>query len=151
MAGYHVAVVGATGAVGQEMLSILEERRFPVKTLRLLASKRSVGKFFSFRGEAVAVQELKRSSFRGIDIALFSAGADRSKQFAPAAVKAGAVVIDNSSAFRMEAKVPLVVPEINAEEIGNHKGIIANPNCTTMAFMPVISAIRAGTQTGWGE
>ncbi len=142
MAEYHVAVVGATGAVGQEMLSILRERRFPVKSLRLLASKRSVGKSFPFRGDSVEVQELKRNSFRGIDIALFSAGADRSKQFAPAAVKAGAVVIDNSSAFRMEAKVPLVVPEINAEEIRNHKGIIANPNCTTIVTLMGLYPLR---------
>jgi len=143
MAGYHVAVVGATGAVGQEMLSILQERKFPVKSLRLLASKRSVGKPFPFRGESVEVQELKRNSFRGIDIALFSAGGDRSKQFAPAAVKAGAIVIDNSSAFRMEAKVPLVVPEINAEEIRNHKGIIANPNCTTIVTLMGLYPLRA--------
>ena len=143
MAGYHVAVVGATGAVGQEMLSILQERKFPVKSLRLLASKRSVGKSFPFHGESVEVQELKRNSFRGIDIALFSAGADRSRQFAPAAVKAGAVVIDNSSAFRMEAKVPLVVPEINAEEIRNHKGIIANPNCTTIVTLMGLYPLRA--------
>jgi len=143
MAGYNVAVVGATGAVGQEMLSILQERKFPVKSLRLLASKRSVGKSFPFRGESVEVQELKRNSFRGIDIALFSAGGDRSKQFAPAAVKAGAVVIDNSSAFRMDAKVPLVVPEINAEEIRNHKGIIANPNCTTIVTLMGLYPLRS--------
>jgi aspartate-semialdehyde dehydrogenase len=142
MAGYHVAVVGATGAVGQEMLSILEERRFPVKSLRLLASKRSVGKTFPFRETSLAVEELKGNSFRGIDIALFSAGADRSKRFAPAAVKAGAVVIDNSSAFRMEAKVPLVIPEINAEEIRNHKGIIANPNCTTIVTLMGLYPLR---------
>jgi aspartate-semialdehyde dehydrogenase len=143
MAGFHVAVVGATGAVGQEMLAILEERKFPVKSLRLLASERSVGKVFSFRGQSVEVQELKRTSFRGIDLALFSAGADRSKQFAPAAVKAGAVVIDNSSAFRMESWVPLVVPEINPEEIGNHRGIIANPNCTTIVTLMGLYPLRS--------
>jgi len=143
MAGYNVAVVGATGAVGQEMLSILQERKFPVKSIRLLASKRSVGKSFLFRGNSVEVEELKRNSFRGIDIALFSAGGDRSKQFAPAAVKAGAVVIDNSSAFRMEAKVPLVIPEINAEEIRNHKGIIANPNCTTIVTLMGLYPLRS--------
>lgn len=142
MAGYHVAVVGATGAVGQEMLSILQERKFPLKSLRLLASKRSVGKTFPFRGESVGVEELTRSSFRGIDIALFSAGADRSKQFAPAAVKAGAVVIDNSSAFRMEPNVPLVVPEINPQEIRTHKGIIANPNCTTIVTLTGLYPLR---------
>jgi aspartate-semialdehyde dehydrogenase len=142
MAGYHVAVVGATGAVGQEMLAILQERKFPVKSLRLLASKRSVGKSFPFKGESIEVQELKRNSFRGIDIALFSAGADRSKQFAPAAVKAGAVVIDNSSAFRMEKTVPLVVPEINAQDIQNHKGIIANPNCTTIVTLMGLYPLR---------
>jgi aspartate-semialdehyde dehydrogenase len=143
MAGYHVAVVGATGAVGQEMLSILQEREFPVRSLRLLASQRSVGKSFPFSGNLVEVQELKRSSFRGIDIALFSAGAERSKAFAPAAVKAGAVVIDNSSAFRMDDKVPLVVPEINAEEIRNHKGIIANPNCTTIVTLMGLYPLRS--------
>ncbi len=143
MAGYNVAVVGATGAVGQEMLSILEERKFPVKSLRLLASKRSIGKSFPFRGKPVEVLELKRTAFKGIDIALFSAGGDRSKQFAPAAVKAGAVVIDNSSAFRMDAGVPLVVPEINAEEIRKHKGIIANPNCTTIVTLMGLYPLRA--------
>ncbi len=142
MSGYRVAVVGATGAVGQEMLAILQERKFPVKALRLLASKRSVGKSLSFRGERLEVEELTLNAFRGIDIALFSAGADRSKAFAPAAVKAGAVVIDNSSAFRMDPKVPLVVPEINPQEIANHQGIIANPNCTTIVTLMGLYPLR---------
>ncbi len=135
MSGFHVALAGATGAVGQEMLSILEERNFPIRSLRLLASSRSVGKTFTFRDEPVPVEELTKKSFRGMDIALFSAGGDRSKEFAPAAVKSGAVVIDNSSAFRMDAKVPLVVPEVNAQDIKSHKGIIANPNCTTIIML----------------
>ena len=142
MAGYHVAIAGATGAVGQEMLSILHEREFPVRSLRLLASRRSVGKTFSFRGESVPVQELTPKSFRGIELALFSAGGDRSKTFARHAVKAGAVVIDNSSAFRMDPSVPLVVPEINAEDIPNHKGIIANPNCTTIITLMGLYPLR---------
>jgi aspartate-semialdehyde dehydrogenase len=143
MAGVHVAVVGATGAVGQEMLAILQERDFPVRSIRLLASKRSIGKSFSFRDDSVGVQELTRNAFRGIDLALFSAGADRSKQFAPYAVKAGAVVIDNSSAFRMEPTVPLVVPEINPQEIRNHNGIIANPNCTTIITLMGLYPLQA--------
>jgi aspartate-semialdehyde dehydrogenase len=128
MGGYKVAIAGATGAVGQEMLTILEERNFPAKDVRLLASKRSVGKKFLFFGNAIKVEELIPSSFQGIEIALFSAGAERSRQFVPDAVKRGAVVIDNSSAFRMDPEVPLVVPEINPEEIYTHKGIIENPN-----------------------
>jgi len=143
MAGYHLAIAGATGAVGQEMLSILEERNFPIKRLRLLASKRSVGKSFVFRGKPVPVEELTKKSFKGIDIALFSAGGDRSKTFAKHAVKAGAVVIDNSSAFRMDPAVPLVVPEINAGEIRNHKGIIANPNCTTIIMLMGLYPLKA--------
>jgi aspartate-semialdehyde dehydrogenase len=135
MSGYRVAVAGATGAVGQEMLSILEERSFPVDRLRLLASSRSVGKKFAFRGEEIAVEELTETAFKGIDIALFSAGADRSKAFAPSAARAGAVVVDNSSAFRMDADVPLVIPEINPQQIAKHKGIIANPNCTTIVML----------------
>jgi aspartate-semialdehyde dehydrogenase len=130
--GYRVAVVGATGAVGEVMVRILQERNFPVKNLRLLASERSEGKELEFRGEKIRVEKLTPTSFAGIDIALFSAGASRSKEFCPAAVKSGAVVIDNSSAFRMEPDVPLVVPEVNPEAIGTHKGIIANPNCTTI-------------------
>ena len=127
-----VAVVGSTGAVGLEMLSILEERNFPIKDLKLLASKNSAGKTQSFAGKDYTVEELTADSFAGVDIALFSAGGSRSKEFAPAAVKAGALVIDNSSAYRMDPNVPLVVPEINPEVAKDHQGIIANPNCTTI-------------------
>jgi len=127
----HVAVVGATGAVGIEMIKTLEKRQFPVGRLTLLASARSVGKKLKFNGQDVTVTELTKDSFAGIDIALFSAGGSISKEFAPIAAKAGCVVIDNSSAFRMDPAVPLVVPEINAADAKNHRGIIANPNCTT--------------------
>lgn len=126
-----MAIVGATGAVGLEMLDVLERREFPVSKLTLLASARSAGKSLKFRGEDVPVQELTADSFGGVDVALFSAGGGISKDFAPAAVKAGAVVVDNSSAFRMEDHVPLVVPEINGDDVQRHEGIIANPNCTT--------------------
>lgn len=129
----HVAIVGATGAVGQEMLQCLEQRDFPVKSLTLLASSRSVGKRFKFRGEEIEVRELTHESFGGIDIALFSAGGGISKEFAPSAAAAGCVVIDNSSAFRMDDDVPLVVPEINPDAAGEApRGIIANPNCSTI-------------------
>jgi aspartate-semialdehyde dehydrogenase len=141
MKGYRVAVVGATGAVGQEMIKVLEQRNFPVSELRLLASARSAGKKLKFKGEEITVEELKPSSFEGIDIALFSAGGDRSKQFAPEAVKRGAVVIDNSSAFRMEPDVPLVVPEVNPEDVDWHKGIIANPNCSTIQMVVVLKPL----------
>ena len=141
MKGYRVAVVGATGAVGQEMIKVLEQRNFPVSELRLLASARSAGKKLKFKGEEITVEELKPSSFEGIDIALFSAGGDRSKQFAPEAVKRGAVVIDNSSAFRMEPDVPLVVPEVNPEDVEWHKGIIANPNCSTIQMVVVLKPL----------
>ena len=130
-----MAVVGATGAVGAEMLATLENRNFPVRGIKLLASHRSVGKKLKFRGEDVPVDELAAGSFKGVEIALFSAGASRSKEFAPAAVKAGTVVVDNSSAFRMDAEVPLVVPEVNPEKIKEHKGIIANPNCSTIIMV----------------
>ena len=134
----NVAIAGVTGAVGQEFIKILEQRNFPVKSIKMLASTRSVGKTVKFKGKDCPVEELKENSFDGIDIALFSAGASRSKQFAPAAVKAGAVVVDNSSAFRMDPDVPLVIPEINPQAIKNHKGIIANPNCSTIiANVPV--------------
>jgi aspartate-semialdehyde dehydrogenase len=128
---YTVAIVGATGAVGVEMIRVLESRQFPVGNLKLLASARSAGKTLPFKGEALTVQELREDSFTGVDIALFSAGAGISRQFAPFAVKAGAVVVDNSSAFRMEEEVPLVVPEINGADVKLHRGIISNPNCTT--------------------
>jgi len=127
-----VAIAGATGAVGVELMACLEQRKFPLAELRLLASARSVGKKMKFRGKDVAVQELTDQSLEGVDIALFSAGGAQSKRFAPAAVKAGAVVVDNSSAFRMNADVPLVVPEINAGELTRHHGIIANPNCVAI-------------------
>lgn len=134
----HVAVVGATGAVGIEMIRTLERRQFPVRELTLLASARSVGKRLTFRGTEIAVKELKRDSFAGIDLALFSAGGGISKEYAPLAAQAGCVVVDNSSAFRMDPAVPLVVPEINAEDVRWHKGIIANPNCTTaITLMPL--------------
>lgn len=128
---YHVAIVGATGAVGIEMLDVLARRNFPVGKLTLLASPRSAGKTLPFRGEDVPVQVLTPDSFAGVDIALFSAGGGISKEYAPYAVKAGAVVVDNSSAFRMQDDVPLVVPEINGADVKGHSGIIANPNCTT--------------------
>jgi aspartate-semialdehyde dehydrogenase len=124
-----VGVVGATGAVGVELLRCLEQRRFPLAELRLFASARSAGKSLSFRGEPLVVRELREDSFRGVNIALFSAGAATSRRFAPFAVQAGATVIDNSSAFRMDAAVPLVVPEINPGTMHGHRGIIANPNC----------------------
>jgi aspartate-semialdehyde dehydrogenase len=140
----HVAVVGATGAVGVEMLNVLERRRFPVGRLTLLASARSAGKSLPFQGKQVPVQELTKDSFKGIDIALFSAGGSISKEFAPVAAAAGCVVVDNSSAFRQDDSVPLVVPEINAADVRAHKGIIANPNCTTaitlMALYPLHQA-----------
>jgi aspartate-semialdehyde dehydrogenase len=129
---FVVAVVGATGAVGAEMARCLEQRNFPVAELRLLASARSVGKTQRFRGQDLTIQELTEASFTGVDIALFSAGAGISKRFAPLAVRAGALVIDNSSAFRMDAQVPLVVPEINPQAIAEHHGVIANPNCSAI-------------------
>jgi aspartate-semialdehyde dehydrogenase len=134
---YTVAVAGATGAVGETMLQLLEERNFPVRQLKLLASERSAGKSLTFRGEEIKVEQLGERSFQGIEIALFSAGATRSQQFAPAAVKAGAIVIDNSSAFRMDPEIPLVVPEINPDALVGYRarGIIANPNCTTIVML----------------
>ena len=128
----HVAIMGATGAVGMEFLKILEQRDFPLASLKLLASHRSAGKKLPFRGEDLAVEELTERSFGGVELVLASAGGSISQKFAPAAVAAGAVVVDNTSAFRMDADVPLVVPEINPQDIGEHKGIIANPNCSTI-------------------
>ncbi len=127
-----VAIAGATGAVGVELMQCLEQRQFPLAELRLLASARSAGKSMKFRGRDIKVQELTDESLEGVDIALFSAGGAQSKRFAPAAVRAGAVVVDNSSAFRMDANTPLVVPEINAGELSKHHGIIANPNCVAI-------------------
>jgi aspartate-semialdehyde dehydrogenase len=138
----HVAVVGATGAVGQDMLNTLEKREFPVGKLSLFASAKSVGKKMKFRGKEYPVQELTTTCFTGVEIALFSAGASRSKEFASHAVKAGAVIVDNSSAFRMDADVPLVVPEINPEDIAKHKGIIANPNCSTIIAIVAVNPIH---------
>lgn len=140
---YNVAIVGATGAVGREMMDILVERGFPIGELRLLASERSAGKEIEFKGNQLTIQELSHDCFEGIDIALFSAGSSRTKEYADDAVKAGAVVIDNSSAFRLDPMVPLIIPEINPDAISEHKqkGIIANPNCTTavtiMALKPL--------------
>ena len=134
MKKYNVAIMGATGAVGQEFLNLIEERRFPFAELRLLASSRSAGKKIAFMGKEYTVEETREDSFEGVDIALF-AGGGASKTFAPAAVKAGAVVIDNSSTFRMDPEVPLVVPEVNPEAIKKHKGIIANPNCSTIIMV----------------
>jgi len=136
--GVNVAIAGVTGAVGQEFLNIIEQRNFAFDSLKMLASARSAGKKIDFKGKTYTIEELTENSFDGIDIALFSAGGSRSKQFAPAAVKAGAVVVDNSSAFRMDPQVPLVIPEINPEAIAAHNGVIANPNCSTIiANVPV--------------
>jgi aspartate-semialdehyde dehydrogenase len=139
---YIVAVVGATGAVGNEMVSILEARSFPVEELRLFASERSEGKTIDFRGGAVPVRILTEDVFQGIDIALFSAGGDRSRHFAPIAARAGCVVVDNSSAWRMDPEVPLVVPEVNPEDLQWHKGIIANPNCSTIQMVLPLKPIH---------
>lgn len=138
----HIAVVGATGAVGIEMLATLEKRQFPVGELTLLASARSAGKTLPFRGQAVTVKELTKDSFAGIDIALFSAGGGISKEFGPAAAAAGCVVVDNSSAFRMDDSVPLVVPEINGADVRNHSGIIANPNCSTIITLMALAPLH---------
>lgn len=142
MKEYNVAIAGATGAVGQEMIRILEERNFPVKNLLPLASMRSLGKKIKFHGRDIEIKLLEKDAFKGIDIALFSAGAKISKEIAPEAVARGAIVIDNSSAFRMEKDVPLVVPEVNPEDIKNHKGIIANPNCSTIQLVVVLKPIH---------
>jgi aspartate-semialdehyde dehydrogenase len=140
---YHVAVAGATGAVGNEMIRILEEQEFPVASLKLLASSRSVGKTLDFRGESLHVEELREDSFEGVDIALFSAGAGPSRKFAPAAAESGCVVIDNSSGWRMDPEVPLVVPEVNPHAVADYrnKGIIANPNCSTIQMVVVLKPI----------
>ncbi|MBF0456592.1 MAG: aspartate-semialdehyde dehydrogenase [Nitrospirae bacterium] len=139
---YVVAVVGATGAVGGEMVSILQERKFPVSELRLFASDRSEGKKIEFKDDEIKVEVLKEDVFKGIDIALFSAGAQRSKDFAPFAAKDGCVVIDNSSAWRMDPSVPLVVPEVNPDDLKKHTGIIANPNCSTIQMVVALKPIH---------
>lgn len=142
MNGYTIAVVGATGAVGTKMIQMLEQANFPINEVKLLASKRSAGKKALFNGKEIEIQETTANSFENVDIALFSAGGSISKQFAPEAVKRGAVVIDNTSAYRMDAEVPLVVPEVNEEAIRSHKGIIANPNCSTIQMMVALEPIR---------
>lgn len=140
MKKYNVAILGATGAVGTEFLKLIEERNFPYAELRLLASKRSAGKKIDFMGKTYTIEEATKDSFEGIDIALF-AGGSISKEFAPYAVKAGAVVIDNSSAYRMDPEVPLVVPEVNPQAILKHKGIIANPNCSTIIMVMALKPL----------
>jgi len=142
MKSRNIAVVGATGAVGVEILRVLERRNFPVGTLKLLASERSVGKKLDFKGKPHTVELLTADSFKGIDIAFFSAGATRSREFVPAAKAAGAVVIDNSSAFRMDPNTPLVVPEVNPGDLKRHKGVIANPNCTAAILATAVWPIH---------
>ncbi len=142
MKNINVAVVGATGLVGRKMIQVLEERKFPVEKLRLFASAKSAGTTIVFNGQPVDVDKLTKESFKGIDIALFSAGGAISKEFAPHAVKAGVLVIDNSSAWRMEPDVPLVVPEVNPQDILKHKGIIANPNCSTIQMVVVLKPLH---------
>ena len=142
MKNYNIAILGATGAVGQTMLRVLEERNFPVDEIRLLASERSAGKELEYMGIKYKVEAVTPEAFEGIDIALFSAGGSRSKQWAPIAVEKGAIVIDNSSAFRMDDDVPLVVPEVNPEDVKWHKGIIANPNCSTIQMVVALNPIH---------
>lgn len=140
--GFHVAVVGATGAVGQQMLLTLEKRNFPIRKLTLLSSSRSAGTVLKYKDEDIVVQEAKPDSFQDVDIALLSAGGNISKLFAPEAVKRGAIVIDNTSAYRMDPEVPLVVPEVNEEDLKLHNGIIANPNCSTIQMVVALEPIR---------
>src|SRR5215467_13303791 len=146
MKGYHIAVVGATGAAGTELLRVLERRSFPVASLRPIGSSRSVGKSVQFCSDSVPVEKLEAGSFEKIDIAFFSAGGDVSRNFVPNACQADAIAIDKSSAFRMDPHVPLVVPEINADDVKLHRGVIANPNCTTtvmlMALYPLHKIFR---------
>ncbi|MGB2782737.1 MAG: aspartate-semialdehyde dehydrogenase [Atribacterota bacterium] len=141
MKKYNIAIVGATGAVGEEMRLVLEERKFPVEKLSLFASGRSAGKIYNFSGEKIEVQELKENSFSGIDIALFSAGDEVSARFAPLAVRQGTIVIDNCKYFRMDPQVPLVVPEVNPDDLKWHKGLIANPNCSTTQMVVALKPI----------
>ena len=143
MKQYTVAILGATGAVGQEMIKILQERNFPVGKLKPLASARSAGKTLKFRGEDVTIEEARDEAFEGVDIVLGAAENDIAKRFAPAIVKAGAVFVDNSSAFRLDPKVPLIVPEINPEDVKNHHGIISNPNCSTIITVTAVNALNA--------
>ncbi|MCW5933685.1 MAG: aspartate-semialdehyde dehydrogenase [Fimbriimonadia bacterium] len=139
--GFKVAIVGATGAVGQELLRTLERRSFPVSELRLLASERSAGKTMAFQGFDLTVEPLREDAFQGCEVAFFSAGASRSREFAPPAVTAGALVIDNSSAFRMDPSVPLVIPEINIDHAREHRGIIANPNCSAIILLMAVAPL----------
>jgi aspartate-semialdehyde dehydrogenase len=139
---YTVAVVGATGAVGSEMIEVLEERKFPVGKLVPLASSRSAGGTVSFHGQDIPIQALQKDSFEGVDLALFSAGTDVSREYAPIAAKAGTVVIDNSAAWRMDKEVPLVVPEVNPHDASTHKGIIANPNCSTIQMVVALKPLH---------
>jgi aspartate-semialdehyde dehydrogenase len=143
MKQYTVAVLGATGAVGQEMIKILQERNFPVGKLKPLASARSAGKALRFKGEDVVIEEARDEAFQGVDIVLGAAENDIAKKFAPAIVKAGAVFVDNSSAFRLDPNVPLIVPEINPEDAKNHHGIISNPNCSTIITVTAVNALNA--------
>ena len=149
MSGKRVAIVGATGAVGHEFLRVLTERDFPLRSLQLLASPRSAGQVISFRGEQLEVAALGEDSFAGVDVAFFSAGGSTSLEYAPKAVAAGCVVIDNSSAFRMREDVPLIVPEVNAHAILGHQGILANPNCSTIILVLALAPLRrlAGLQS----
>ncbi|CAM4079905.1 aspartate-semialdehyde dehydrogenase [Streptococcus penaeicida] len=140
--GYTVAVVGATGAVGTQMIKMLEESILPIENLRLLASARSAGKILTFKGQEISIEETREDSFEGVDIALFSAGGSTSAKFAPYAVKAGAVVVDNTSYFRQNPQVPLVVPEVNPDALDSHKGIVACPNCSTIQMMVALEPIR---------
>ena len=139
---YVVAVVGATGAVGTEMIATLQQRQFPVGKLRLFASEKSEGRSLEFKGKKISVETINENSFKGIDIALFSAGAERSKKWAPVAARSGCVVIDNSSQWRMDPEVPLVVPEVNPHDLDWHKGIIANPNCSTIQMVVALKPIH---------
>lgn len=138
---YNVAVVGATGAVGEQIIALLEQRQFPIQSLKLLSSARSAGKKIVFGGQEITVEEAKPESFEGVDIALFSAGGDVSKELAPAAVERGAVCIDNTNAFRMDPNTPLVVPEVNIEKVKEHQGIIANPNCSTIQMVAALKPL----------
>ncbi len=138
----NVAILGATGAVGREMLKVLEERNFPIGKLKLLASERSVGKLIPFKGENIAVELADENAFEGMDLVLGAASNELAKRLAPAIVKAGAVFVDNSSAFRMEDEVPLIIPEVNPEDVKKHKGIISNPNCSTIITLTAVNALN---------
>src|SRR5574341_2318509 len=142
MTPLNVAILGATGLVGREFVRILEERDFPVRSLKLLASDRSAGRTMQFLGESIVVEETSERSFDGVDVALFSAGAEISKKYAPIAAAAGAVVVDNSAAWRMDPEIPLVVPEVNPDDAFSHDGIIANPNCSTIQMVVALAPLH---------